>query len=136
MKMDEADGRTFGLVYGTVSLPISGWWKAAHALRERKVREEIARNDLKTNSELLLMQMEKARQDLLDAHQQVKLTEEAKAQAEENLKVNQDGYDNGMMDVSDLLEAQTLRQRIKDQWTEAVAGYRTKLVYYLQVTGR
>jgi outer membrane protein len=136
MKTDTAKGRTIGMIYGTVSIPISGWWKAAHALSERRDREQIAQNSLKTNSELLLLQMEKAREDLSDARQQVLLTQDAKAQAEENLKVNQDGYDNGMIDVSDLLEAQALRQRANDQWTEAVAGYRTKLVYYLQVTGR
>ena len=103
---------------------------------ERRLREQIAQNSLKNNSEYLLLQMEKAWQDLTDADGQVQLCREAKAQAEENLKVNQDSYDNGMIDVSDLLEAQALQQQAHDQRTEAMAEYRVKLVYYLQVTGR
>jgi len=136
MKTDAGEGRTIGVVYGTISIPISGWWNASHALSERGIREQMAQNSLKTNSEYLLLQMEKAWQDLTDAHQQVQLSEEVKAQAEENLKVNQDGYDNGLIVVSDLLEAQAMLQQANDRWTDAMAGYRTKRVYYLQVTGR
>ncbi|MCX6559373.1 MAG: TolC family protein [Candidatus Aminicenantes bacterium] len=135
-KSDEQKGRTIGLVYGTISIPISGWWQAAHALKERRIREQIAGNSLTNNSELLLLQMEKAWQDLSDAHRQVLLSRETKAQAEENLKVNQDGYANGMIGVSDWLEAQALRQQADDQWTEALAAYRVKRMTYLQVTGR
>jgi len=36
---------------------------------------------------------------------QILLSEEAKMQAEENLKVNQDSNNNGMRNLSDLLEA-------------------------------
>jgi outer membrane protein TolC len=105
-------------------------------LSERRIKEQIAKNSLETNSEYLLLQMEKAWQDLMDAHQQVLLSQDVKAQAEENLKVNQDGYDNGLIVVSDLLEAQALLQQANDRWTDAMAGYRTKRVYYLQATGR
>ena len=55
---------------------------------------------------------------------------------EENLKVNQDSYENGLSNVSDLLEAQALRQQAHDRLTDAMAQYRVKTVYYVQVTGR
>ncbi len=136
LKSDAAKGRTFGLVYGTVSIPLSGLWEASHAMGERRLREQIAQNSLKTNSEYLLLQMEKAWQDLTDAYRQVLLCREEKAQTDENLKVSQDSYDSGMIAVTDLLEAQALRQRADDQSTEAMAAYRVKWVTYLQVTGR
>ena len=136
MKMDESKDRSLGMVFGTVSIPISGWWEASHTMQERSIKEEIANNSMKDNSELLLLQMQKAWQDLLDARKQVLLSEEAKAQAEENLKVNQDSYDNGMSILSDLLEAQALQQQMNDQLTDARASYRSKQIIYLQVTGR
>ena len=136
MKLDDSKERTLGMAFGTVSLPISGWWEASHALSERNVKEEIAKNNLKDNSELLLLQMQKGWQDFTDAYKQVLLSEEAKAQAEENLKVNQDSYNNGMTSVSDLLEAQVLQQQMNDQLTDAKASYRSKQITYLQVTGR
>ena len=136
MKMDEGAGRTVGMAFGTVSIPLSGWWEASHTLAERKAREEIAKNNMKDHAQLLLLQMQKAWQDLSDAWQQVQLSEQAKAQAEENLKVNQDSYQNGLITVADLLEAQALRQQMNDQVIDARAGYRIKQVGYLQATGR
>jgi len=136
MKMDQEKATTNGLVFGTLSIPLSGWWEGAYALGQQKAREEIAKNSLKDNEALLLVQMDKAWKDLTDADRELALCRESEAQADENLKVNQDGYDNGLITVSDLLEAQTLRQQARDRLTEAMAAYRIKVVAYLQATGR
>ncbi len=136
MKMDDMKGNTNGLVFGTISIPLSNWWGGAHEISARKASEEIARSAMKDSTERLLLQMEKAWQDLADAGKQLALCRESEAQAEENLKVNQDSYDNGLSGVSDLLEAQALRQQARDRLTDAMADYRVKTVYYLQVTGR
>ncbi|MBW7841179.1 MAG: TolC family protein [Ignavibacteriales bacterium] len=136
MKFDESKKRTFGMVFGTVSVPISGWWSGSYELQERSIKEEIAENNLKNNSELLLLQIEKSWQDLNDAYKQYLLSKESKTQAEENFKVNEDSYKNGISTVSDLLEAQALLQQTQDQLTEAKANYIVKKTTYLQVTGR
>lgn len=136
MKMDDAKERTIGLIYGTLSVPISAWWGGSHELEERSVKEDIARNNFKNNSELLLLQMEKAWQDLSDAYKQYQLSIQAKEQAEENLNVNEDSYKNGLITISDLLDAQALYQQTQDQLTDAKANYLIKRTSYLQVTGR
>ena len=136
MKFDESKKRTFGMVFGTVSVPISGWWSGSYELQERSIKEEIAENNFKNNSELLLLQIEKSWQDLNDAYKQYLLSKESKTQAEENFKVNEDSYKNGISTVSDLLEAQALLQQTQDQLTEAKANYIVKKTTYLQVTGR
>ncbi len=136
MKLDESKERTLGMVFGTVSVPISGWWGGSHELQERSIKEEIAENNFKDNSELLLLQIEKAWQDLNDAYKQYLLSKESKAQAEENFKVNEDSYRNGLSTISDLLEAQALLQQTQDQLTEAKANYLVKVTTYLKVTGR
>lgn len=136
MKNDGLKGTTNGVIYGTVNIPVSGWWEASHVMNERKARETIARNNLKDRSEALLIQMEKAWQDLSDADNVVLLSKETLTQAEENLKVNEDSFENGLSDVSDLLEAQAMRQQARDQVIDAEVDYRLKVVNYLQVTGR
>jgi outer membrane protein TolC len=136
MKLDEGKDRTIGMVFGTVSIPISDWWSASHILQERSIKEQIAHNSMKDNSELLLLQMQKAWQDFSDAYKQVLLSEEAKVQAEENLNVNQDSYTNGMSNLTDLLEAQVMMLNANDQLTDAKGSYRSKQIIYLQVTGR
>ncbi|MDP4116825.1 MAG: TolC family protein [Bacteroidota bacterium] len=136
MKFDEGKSRTLGMIFGTVSVPISGWWGGSHDLQERSLKEQIAENNFKDNSELLLLQMEKGWQDLSDAYKQYLLCIESKAQAEENLKVNEDGYKNGLITISDLLEAQALLQQTKDNLIDAEASYKTKAGSYLSLTGR
>jgi outer membrane protein TolC len=136
LKFDEANERTLGMVFGTVSVPISGWWGGSHELQERSIKEEITENNFKSNSELLVLQIEKAWQDLTDAYKQYLLSDESKAQAEENFKVNDDSYKNGLTTISDLLEAQALLQQAQDQLTDSKANYIVKETTYLQVTGR
>jgi len=57
---------------------------------------------LKDKSELLLLQMEKAWQDVTDAYKQLQLSEEARAQAEVNVQLNEESYKNrrGMESVA------------------------------------
>jgi outer membrane protein len=136
MKFDESNDRTLGLVFGTVSVPISGWWGGSHELQERSIKEEIAQNNFKNNTELLVLQIEKSWQDLNDAYKQYLLSSESKKQAEENFKVNEDSYRNGLINISDLLEAQALLQKSQDQLTDSKANYIVKRTTYLQVTGR
>jgi outer membrane protein len=135
-KIDDNKGNADGIIYGAVSIPISNWWGGSHELHGRSIEEEIARNNFKNNSELLILQMEKAWQDLSDSYKQYLLSEESKMQAEDNLKVNEDSYKNGLTALSDLLEAQAALQQTCDQLTDAKANYTIKKTTYLQVTGR
>ncbi len=136
MKFDESDDRNFGMVYGQVSVPISGWWGGSHEMQVRQAREKIAENNFKDKTELMTLQIEKAWQDLTVAYQQVQLSDETRIQSDENLKVNDDSYQNGMITLSDLLEAMALSQSAQDQVVDATAQYMIKKRAYLQVTGR
>lgn len=135
-QFDKEDGETNGIVFGTVTVPISGWWEASYVLKERKLKEKMAASSANDQRELLLLQMDKAWRDLTDAEKQVRLSEEAKAQAEENRKVALDSYHAGIVPLSDLLDAEAELQHARDQVTEAKADYRIKQSTYLQVTGR
>jgi outer membrane protein TolC len=136
MKFDDGKGSTHGMIYGAVSVPISGWWSGSHEIQERKIKEEIAANNLGNNTELLALQIEKSWQDLNDSYKQYLLSEESMTQAAENYKVNKDSYQNGLSTLSDLLEAQAARQQAHDQLTDAKANYANKVTEYRQVTGR
>ena len=53
-----------------------------------------------------------------------------------NMKVSDDYYQNGLITVSDLLEAQALLQQTQDQLTDSKANYIVKKKAYMQVMGR
>ena len=136
MYMDIMDkGQTYGGVFGTVRIPISAWWEGTHKMKERQLKEEESRNIATDNTEKLLLQMQLAKNTLAEAYRQVQLAEKSLSQAEENLKVNCDHYDAGLINVSDMLEAQAQVQQSGDKMTDALSNFRIAQVNYLQVTG-
>ena len=124
------------MIFGSVTIPITNWWEASHTLKEHKLKEQIAQNNADNTSELLMLRMQKASNELQESFQQIKLAEDAIKQAEENLKINNDNYKAGIINISDLLEAQAIVQQTKDGLTDACTNYKVKLTTYLQVTGR
>ncbi|MGV8137934.1 MAG: efflux RND transporter permease subunit [Mangrovibacterium sp.] len=129
-------GNAYGGVFGTVRIPLSGWWEASHKMKERRLREEQNKNMVNDNTEKLLLQMQQAKNTLDEAYNQVQLGETAVRQAEENLKVNRDHYEAGLIQVSDMLDAQAQFQESHNQYIDALTHYQVTRVNYLQLTGR
>ena len=124
------------MIFASATIPISDWWDAKYSMDERSVREKIEKNNQNDRTELLILQIEKSWRDLEDAWQQLSLSEISRSQAGENLNVSRDSFDNGVVDVSDLLEAQAIAQEAEDRLIEAKANYRISQIRYLQATGR
>lgn len=132
----EKNNYTNGMAYATISIPISDWWGGSHAIKEQKIKQQIAENNFEETKGLLILQMEKVWTDLNESWKQISILQETTLQAEENLKVNQTGYDQGIVPLSDVLEAQAILQEITDKLIEAQTQYRIAITNYLQVTGR
>ncbi|GAT63756.1 efflux RND transporter permease subunit [Paludibacter jiangxiensis] len=127
---------SFGLVMASVKVPISDWWEASHTMKARKQKEQIARTQSKNNTELLALEIEKTWNELIESYKQIAIASESIGQAEENLRINRDNFNAGMINISDLLEAETMLQQAKNQLTDSQTRYKSKLAAYLQVTGR
>lgn len=129
-------GTTNGLAYVSVSVPISDWWGGKSAIKEHRIKQQIAETTFEETKGLLNLQMEKSWLDVNEAWKQIAIIQETVVQAEENLKVSQTGYNSGVVTLSDLLEAQALVQETADKLTEAKTQYKLAVSTYLQVTGR
>lgn len=128
--------RPFGMVFATVAIPISDWWGGSHAIRKQKLQVKAAEYSRQNANELLLVQMRKLWNELEESYKQVKLSEGSIATAEENVRLNTDYYKAGTVTLSDLLDAQSLLQQSRDQYTGDYTAYLIKRTEYLQATGR
>ena len=126
---------SFAMVLATVSIPISDWWGGSHAIRRKNIEYQKAVDEQKDNEELLKIRMQKAWNDVVEAHQQLSIAQRSIEQAEENLRINRDFYRAGTSKMSDLLEAQLLYQQSLDHHTDAFADYQNKLLEYRQAVG-
>ena len=132
--MDKSQANVVGML--TLSVPLSAWWGGSHDIKRQRMQLTNASTDKQRQSEMLVIRMRKAWNDLCDAYRQVDIARESIAQSEENLRLNTDYYEAGTSSVSDVLDAQTLYQQSRDKYVEAITNYEVKKCEYLQATGR
>ena len=130
------NNHTFGMLFATVSVPISDWWSGSHVIKRRQIEHQKAVEQLEDNAQLLQIRMQNAWNGVEESYQQLLLSQRSIGQAEENLRLNRDYYRAGTSKMSDLLEAQLLYQQALDHHTDAFADYQNKLLEYRQATGQ
>ena len=138
MDVDQYNTSTnhFGMVFGTVTVPLSDWWGGAHAIKRSRIQEQMARNERDQNMQLLEVQTEQTWNELYEAYQQLLIAQHSMRLAEENLRLQSDYYEAGTSTLSDLLGAQSMLQQSADSFAEAYTDYQLKLSLYLKRSGR
>jgi len=129
------NNRTFGMIFATVSVPISDWWGGSHDIKRKKIEYQKAIDEQHDKAQLLQIRMQNAWNSVVESRQQLDIAQRSIEQAEENLRLNRDYYRAGTSKMSDLLEAQLLYQQSLDRRTDAYADYQNKLLEYRQATG-
>lgn len=128
--------RSNGIVFASVSIPLSGWWGGSHAIKRQRIQEQIALNNKIDTEEQLLLQMQNVKNELDNAYKQILLAKDGVEQSTENLRLNTNYYKVGTVTLTDVLDAQTLLQQNRDKYVESYTDYQKKRIEYLQVTGR
>ena len=134
--MAEGMKNTFGMVFATVTVPISQWWGGAHAIKRRQIAEDVARRQLADNRQQLAIRIQKNRDDVNDAYKQLAIVRKGIEQSEENLRLNRNFYQAGTVTMNNLLDAQQKYQQCRDRYIEAYAAWQIKIVEYEQSIGR
>jgi outer membrane protein TolC len=130
------NNHSFGMVFATVSVPISDWWAGSHAIKRRKLEHQKAVEQLEDNAQQLQIRMQNAWNGVEEAYQQLLLAQRSIEQSGENLRLNRNYYKAGISKMSDLLEAQMLYQQSLDRRTDAYADMQLRLLEYKQATGQ
>lgn len=132
--MDKSQTR--GMVFATLSVPISDWWGGSHNIKRSKIEYQKAVDKQHDGSELLLINMQNAWNNVEEAYKQLNIAERSIEQSTENLRLNRDFYRAGTSTMSDLLEAQYLYQQSRDRRTDAFADYQNRILEYKQAIGK
>jgi outer membrane protein len=124
--------------FGSLSIPISEnlWGGNRQKVKQRKLSEQVARNNLRDGSNQLQVGILKYWYDLKDAITQISYAKENLSQATENLKVNQDNYKAGLSPVSDVLDAQAAYQQAAVTLNTSFTDFQTKKAAYDYATGK
>lgn len=130
------EGKTNGVAYIGVSVPISDWWGGSHNLKKKRLEEKQSLLEQENNRQLMLIQIQKAWTDLEEAYKQTAITERSRGLAEENMRMMSEGYRSGVRTLSELLEAQSLLESAHTKHTQSLADYRLREGEYLRTVGK
>ena len=130
------NNRTFGMIFATISVPISDWWGGSHAIKRKKIEYQKAIDEQHDKAQLLQIRMQNAYNNVVEAQQQLTIAQRSIEQSEENLRLHRNFYKAGTTKMSDLLEAQLLYQLSLDRRTDAYADLQNKILEYRQATGQ
>ena len=125
---------TNGMVFGTVSVPITSWWGGSHAIRREKLALQQSQNQLEDAREQLIIDIESSWSSLMEAYKQIDIAHTSVAEATENMRMSMDKYRSGTEPLSTLLETQTLLRESMSRLASAQATYKVKLSDYLRKT--
>ncbi|MBP5365154.1 MAG: TolC family protein [Bacteroidales bacterium] len=129
------ENHTFGMIFATVSVPISDWWGGSHATKRKKIEYQQSIDEQHDKEQLLLIRMQNAWNNVEEAYNQLVIADRSIEQAEENLRLNRNYYKAGTSRMTDLLQAQLLYQQALDQRTDAYAEYQNRLLEYKHAVG-
>lgn len=93
-----------------LNVPIFHWGERQATLRAAKVEQRIATLKMEEAKEKISLQVRQAQFKVNEANRRVAMTQRNIEKAEENLKVANDGFKEGILSASDMLEAQALWQ--------------------------
>ena len=130
------DDAVNGILFASVTVPISDWWSNSYSTAKYDLKAQKAAIDEAENKNLIKVDIDAKWNTLVESFQQIEISKDAVAQAEENLRMQREFYNAGTATLSNLLEAETLRQQASDSYTEAVTSYYTAICAYLTATGR
>jgi outer membrane protein len=124
--------------YATLSIPISEgiWGRSRQKVRQRKISENIAQNNLRDSKNQLKVGIMRYWYDMKDELTQISYAKDNLNQATENLKVNQDNYKAGLSTVSDVLDAQSAYQQAEETLNTAYADFQIKKAAYNYAIGK
>ncbi|WP_405333564.1 TolC family protein [Fibrobacter sp.] len=130
------DDAVNGVLFASLTVPISDWWGNSYSTAKFDLKAQKAAIDEAENKNLIKVDIDAKWNTLNESFRQIEISRDAVAQAEENLRMQREYYNAGTATLSNMLEAETLRQQASDSYTEAVTGYYTAVCAYLVATGR
>ena len=120
----------------SLRLPIFHWGAEFKKVKKAKLNLSDSKLQLQQMERSMRVEVRKAVQNVTDAERMVETATVGKEQADENLRVMREKFDNQLCTMTDLLDAQSQWQQARSNLIEAQTQLRIYETEYLRVTGR
>ena len=120
----------------SLKLPIFHWGAEFKKVKKAKLSLSDSQLQLQQLERSMRVEVRRAVQNVTDAQRMVETAAVGRQQADENLRVMRQKYDNQLCTMTDLLDAQSQWQQARSNLIEAQAQLKIYETEYLRVTGR
>lgn len=119
-----------------VKIPLFHWGEGRHKIKAARLEQHIVETQRADLSDKIQLEVSQATNTLDEANLEVRLTETAYRQAEENLRESGENYSTGMETLVNYLEAQVAWQQAWSESVSAKAAYHLAESNYLKAIGK
>ena len=120
----------------SVQVPIFHWGAEVKKVKKAKLDLNDSQLQLEQNERGMRIQVRQAVQNITDGQRMVETATIGQQQADENLRVMREKFDNQLCSMTDLLDAQSQWQQARSNLIEAKTQLKIYETEYLRVTGR
>lgn len=119
----------------TAQIELFHWNKRWNKLSAAKHRERSAELKREESREMVILDVQQAIYRMSESQKRLHMAEIAMQQAQENLRISEDQFGEGLLSSTDLLEAQTLWQKAVSETIDAKADSRLNYTALLKASG-
>jgi len=119
-----------------VNIPLYHFGDKKHTLEAMRHEIKAAEEKYKETKELIALEVQQTLFKYSESVKKVELTQSSLKQAEENLKLTQNSFEEGMVRSTELLEAQTMWQEAYAEFIEAKTEHKVCEAELRKVTGQ
>lgn len=120
----------------TINIPIFHWGDRIHTMRASKSLMEYALLQQQEAEQMIQLEIMQSWLLFKEAIKKVDLCEKSLIQAEENLSLSKDSFYEGMIPLSDLLEAQAMWQSAYSELIESKSELKVQEIAYRKTIGQ
>lgn len=102
-----------------VQIPVWNWFDGTYKVRAAKATSQIAQMNLDDTSEKIHLQITQSQFKVKEAEKKLNMAQKNIKSAEENLRCANLGFKEGVMDITDVMTAQTAWQKAQSQKIDA-----------------
>ncbi|MDA3778882.1 MAG: TolC family protein [Bacteroidales bacterium] len=118
-----------------INIPLYHWGDKRHTLNATKHEKKAVHQKLEEAKELITLEVNQSLYKYEEAIKKVELTKSSLKQAEENLKITNDNFTEGLIKTTEVLDAQTMWQESYADFIEAKTEFKISESNLLKVSG-
>jgi len=119
-----------------INIPLYHFGDKKHTLQAMQHEKNAVKQKYLETKELIALEVQKTMFKYTESIKKVELTRASLKQAEENLELTQNSFEEGMVRSTELLEAQTMWQKAHAEYIEAKTEHKVCESELLKVTGQ